>query len=131
MTQPIGSLVTVGWDGSVSFNPEATTPTFCDLDPTYFPFDEQNCTYVVRISGDTADKVLMVPYEPATWRYTRLEDNEEWAIIRLTNNTFIECIGEEADKKCFSGVSKVISMYFAISEWARYNPVMSLIRRLP
>ena len=75
--------LTVGWyaDGTAEYFPVATISTDCRLDFQYWPFDFQNCSFILTSKTYTSDQMMFEAIDNGkAWNFYRLETSQSWEI---------------------------------------------------
>ncbi|XP_045174263.2 neuronal acetylcholine receptor subunit alpha-6-like [Mercenaria mercenaria] len=90
LTSPVGKVIPVGgdqdwvvvrclYDGRILWNPADTTTSSCNIDVSYFPFDEQTCTLTFIPWGYQTHEILLTGVEDKV-RQTFYSENGGWIL---------------------------------------------------
>ncbi|XP_053383843.1 neuronal acetylcholine receptor subunit alpha-6-like [Mercenaria mercenaria] len=91
LKSPVGKIIPVGvdqdwavvrclYDGRIMWNPTETTTSSCNIDVSYFPFDEQFCTLIFIPWGYQTHEILLKSHEEKV-RQTFYSENGGWTLV--------------------------------------------------
>ncbi|XP_067672575.1 neuronal acetylcholine receptor subunit alpha-7-like [Haliotis asinina] len=94
--EPLGldfGIMQVTAEGNVTWAPGDTFKTFCQMDVTNFPLDEQECSYDTFVWGNILEEVDLKPINNSI-DLTLYNSNSQWNIINSSSRSYIvETIG--------------------------------------
>ena len=75
--------VAVSSDGSVMWQPEGTYNIICEVQITYYPFDEQTCTLTFYVSDESLLEVELTADNLGGVRTDKFSENSEWKLLEV------------------------------------------------
>ena len=79
----VSDRVAVTWDGSVTWQPEGTYHIICEVQITFYPFDQQICVLTFYVSDESLYEVELVEDTYGGVRTDKFTENSEWKLLEV------------------------------------------------
>ena len=79
----VSDRVAVTWDGSVTWQPEGTYHIICEVQITFYPFDQQICVLTFYVSDESLLEVELIEDSYGGVRTDKFTENSEWKLLEV------------------------------------------------
>ncbi|XP_061164531.1 acetylcholine receptor subunit beta-like [Saccostrea echinata] len=86
--------IKISQTGETTWSPGDIYVTSCDIDTTFYPFDEQTCVITLTTRGYTANQITLSFDEVPIIR-SAYQDNGEWIFVKSSTSTSLSYRGNE------------------------------------
>ena len=117
--------IKIAQSGKITWSPGNIIDTSCDIDTTYYPFDEQTCSITLTTRGYKSHQ-LTLSLDEVPLIMSAYQENGEWTYLRSSTSTAVVARGTDyysqvnfnltfQRRNTFHLLSTILPMFFLVS----------------